>query len=76
MDHQFEVNDIIQVQSTVADLEFVGLLGYVSAVTETTVNVAFYHNEVKGENAYCIEQDFLKSEVFFVGRPNPDLLPV
>lgn len=75
MEHQFEVNDIIQVQSTVADLEFVGLLGYVFEVTESTVKVVFYHNEVKGENAYCIEHDFLKSEVFFVGRPNPELLP-
>lgn len=76
MEHQFELNDVVQVQNTVADLEFVGLLGYVESVTELTVNVVFYHNEVKGENAYCIEQDFLKSELFFVGRPNPELLPV
>lgn len=75
-DNKLEVNDVVQVQSIVADLEYVGLLGYVSEVTDTTVKVVFYHAEHKGENAYCQDRDFLLSEVYFVGRPNPELLPL
>ena len=74
-DNKFEINDVVQVQSTVSDLEHVGLIGYVTSVSETTVNVAFYYAQEKGENAYVIDADFLLSEVYFVGRPNPELLP-
>lgn len=73
--HKFEVNDIVQVQSIVADLEYVGLLGYVFEVTTSVIKVAFYHAEKKGENAYVVYRDFLPSEVYFCGRPNPELLP-
>lgn len=71
-----QVNDVVQVQSTVSDLEYVGLLGYVSEVSGSTAKVAFYHAEMKGENAYVVYQDFLVSELYFVGRPNPELLPL
>lgn len=72
----FQVNDVVQVQSTIADLEYVGLLGYVAEVSGPTVKVAFYHAENVGENAFCIDRDFLASELYFVGRPNPELLPL
>lgn len=75
MEHTFQVNDIVQVQSTVADLEYVGLLGYVSEVTTSVIKVAFYHAEKKGENAYVVYREFLPAELYFCGRPNPELLP-
>jgi len=73
--HKFEVNDIVQVQSIVSDLEYVGLLGYVSEVTTSVIKVAFYHAEKKGENAYVVYREFLSTELYFCGRPNPELLP-
>lgn len=70
-----EPNDIVQVQSTVADPEHVGLLGYVSKVTDNVIEVAFYYAKEKGENAFVLNVEFLRPELYFVGRPNPDLLP-
>lgn len=69
------VNDVVQVQSTVSDLEYVGLLGYVSKISGNVITVSFYHVETKGENAYVTERDFLRPELYFVGQPNPELLP-
>ncbi len=72
---QLKVNDIVQIQTTVSDVEYIGLVGYVKEVTETTVTVSFYYAKAKGENAYVQDQTFLISQVYFVGKPNPELLP-
>lgn len=68
-------NDIVQVQSTVSDLEYVGLLGYVKSQSGSVVTVSLYHAETKGENAFVLDKEFLESELWFVGEPNPELLP-
>lgn len=70
-----EPNDIVQVQSNVSDLEHVGLLGYVKSVSDKVVTVSFYYAKEKGENAYVLDVEFLRAELYFVGRPNPELLP-
>lgn len=75
---KFSINDVVQVQSVCADLEYVGLLGYVTNVIESsnpTVTVSFYHAQEKGENAYVTTRDFLGSELYLCGQPNPELLP-
>lgn len=69
------VNDIVQVQGTVADLEYVGLLGYVSKVSDSVVEVSFYYAKEKGQNAFVTTHEFLRPELYFVGTPNQDLLP-
>ena len=71
-----ELNDIVQIQDTVADIEFIGCIGYISHVTDTTVGVNIYAPFVKGENAQVTEIELLKSQVYFVGKPNPNLLPL
>ena len=71
----FAVNDVVSVKDTVADVEFVGVLGYVKAVTPTTATVSFYYPHTAGEPAYARDQDFLLADLFLVGKCNPDLLP-
>lgn len=69
------VNDVVQVQGTVADLEYVGLLGYVSKISDSVIEVSFYHAQTKGQNAFVCTKEFLRAELFYVGQVNPDLLP-
>ncbi len=69
------VNDVVQVQGTVADLEYVGLLGYVSKVSDSVIEVSFYYAKEKGQNAFVMTKEFLRPELYFVGTPNQDLLP-
>ena len=71
--HTLSINDVVQIQDTIADIEYIGLLGYVSKITTTTVTVSFYTAQEKGENAYVTSQEFLISQVHFVGVPK--LLP-
>lgn len=73
--NKFSVNDVVQVQSTVSDLEYVGLLGYVKSISGSVVTVSFYHAQVKGENAYVTDCEFLDSELYLVGKCNPELTP-
>lgn len=79
---QFEsllsINDIVQVQETSDDIEYVGLIGYVSKVLESTtpvIEVSFYYAKEKGENAYVMRKEFLRPQLYLVGQPNPELLP-
>lgn len=73
---ELKINDIVQVQTTAPDIEHVGLVGYVSKVTASVISVDFYHAQEKGQNAYVTTFDFLPTQLFFVGTPNPELLPL
>ena len=57
------------------DLEYVGLLGYVSKVSDSVIEVSFYYAKEKGQNAFVTTHEFLRPELYFVGTPNQDLLP-
>lgn len=73
---ELKINDIVQVQTTAPDIEHVGLVGYVSKVTASVISVDFYHAQEKGTHAFVTTVDFLPSQLFFVGTPNPELLPL
>jgi hypothetical protein len=71
-----KLNSVVQIQDTVADIEQIGLLGYISEITTTTYTVAVYYAAVKGENAHVQYITVLHSQVHYVGECNPNLTPL
>jgi hypothetical protein len=66
---EIQLNDVVQIDTTADDLCFVGMIGFVTGLSNQTVSVTFFYMGKPDEAPNHYEHMFMRSQVLYIGKP-------